>query len=255
MSTIVQIAHGWEARQAIAGGGATPVGNRAAIFGQNAIFVDVMLSTYGGEGDDQCVDFAKWLMGGVASGTVWVSSFLDDYSYWISGATAVKEVGTTTRNALTAAGFTVHESTDTDDEITYPAYDIAIVGSPDSFGQLLADDPARSAQLVDFVNDGGGLMLTKSNVAATGSTFMNNIETDLGLTSSGAFINTGSALAYLTGATALNPVLFPSGRTVWRRYSNWVGVNVEDANHGEYSLDGFSNPYRQYATYSAHGDA
>lgn len=254
MSTIVQIAHGWEARQVIAGGSAgSAAGNRLMLFGQNSIFVEGFVA-FGGENEDQAVDVAKWLVGGAAAGTIWVSSYLDDHSYRVSGAVSVVEVGATVRSALTGAGFTISESTDPDDDITYPEYDIAIVGSVNSFGQTLADNDERADQLVDFVNDGGGLMLTKSHQGLD-QDFFANIDTAFDVSNSSSFFNPGDELAYLTGATALHPVLFPDGRTVWRKYCNSVSVGAVDANHGEYSLDGFSEPYRQYATYSAHGDA
>jgi hypothetical protein len=246
----IPIAHGWEVRQAYAGAGAAPAGNRMILCAQNAIFVDGMIA-FGGEGDEQAVDFCRWLLAGASTGTVWVSSYLDDHSYRVAGATAVKEVGTTARSALSGAGFTISESTDVNDTITYPSYDVAIVGAWESFGQSLGDDDARADMLVDFVNDGGGLILTKSNQANV----FQNIHYAFGTWDSSTAVQPGSTLAYLTGATALNPALFPSGRTIWKKLCHWVSVSAPDENHAEYSVDGLTDPYRQYAVYSAHGDA
>lgn len=242
-----QVGLGWDARQVYAGAGAPPAGNRLILVGQTAVYTDTMVA-YGGELDAQAVDFCKWLVGGATSGTVWVSDHTVDLTYWDCGT--VPEVQTAVRSALGAAGFTVSASSDTNDTITYPAFDIAIVGKFDSFGQLLADDDARAAQLIDFVNDGGGLILINSNQAGH-----NDIETAFDVRDWGSWVTLGNELSYLTGATALHPVLFPSGRTVWRKVTHRVGVGVVvDANHGQYAFDGIA-VYKQYATYSAHGDA
>jgi len=247
------VAHGWDARMCISGGGAPATGNRLVVFGQTAIFAEGFVA-YGGENEDQAVDVAKWLSGGGTTGTIWVSSHLDDYSLYVTGGTSIVAVGSTVRSALTTAGFTISESTDTNDTITYPAFDLAIVGDEDSFGQLLSTTDDRCQQLIDFVNDGGGLMIVKT----TQPNFFDLLSVEFGVWFSGGWYENVEEVATLVGATAMHPVLFPSGRTVYRRRNHWVtlglfGIDV-DANHGLYAVDGTIKPW-QYATYSAHGDA
>lgn len=262
MST-VPIAHGWTARQALNAQPPNTSGNRIMLFGQTAIFQESFV-TASGDNDDQAVTVAKWLVNGESSGTVWVSDYLTDLTYWVAGATSTVEVGATVRSALTTAGFTVSASTSPADLITYPAFDIAIVGRGESFGTTLGGEDnaggvARGNHLRDFVAAGGGLMLINSYPLPLLSytPYSAMFQYDPYFLGGSGWLNPGENTPTTVAATALNPTLFPAGKTIHRKRSfriNLVGV-ATSAFHQIYNLDGYTNPNNQYVNYSAFGDA
>ena len=245
------IAQGWDVYSCTNGEDISPPGNRMIMYGQTAIFEESFLSV--GENEDQAVDHAKWCVGGRSTGLIWVSNKLVDLSFWTPGATSVVEVGAKVRTALTTEGFTLHVSTDDTEEITYPAYDIAIIGTDTAFATLLTL-AQRKTMLTDFVNDGGALMLIESReVEADYIPFSSLVP--FNMWQSGGSVNPGDATATLVTATGQNATLFPSGRTVHRKLSHYVSIGSIDAKRQEYSVDGFSEPFRQYAVYSDLDDA
>ena len=225
------------------------------LYAQNAIFQEGF-DAFGGDNAELAVDHAKWLMGGGSSGTIYVSDVLVDLSFWQAGASAVVEVGATTRSLLSAAGFTISASSDDEEKITYPAFDIAIVGDTTAFATDLSVAD-KMDMLYDFVIDGGALMVVSSNQDYVGTQFISKIP--ISLTHSSGNVNPGDEVVDLTDATSQNPTLFPSGRRMHRKLSHWVGLSIidPDADHQRYGADdGFAKPpYYRFATYSGHGDA
>lgn len=228
-------------------------GNRVMLYGQNAIFQENFVS-WGGDNADLAVDHAKWLMGGASAGTIWVSDIDVDLSVWWPGATATDNVGATVRAALSAAGFTISASSDDEAKITYPAFDIAIVGDTSTFATDYTVTQ-KADMLYDFVMAGGALMVIASNADYVNNDFIS--KDPINLTHSGPNANPGDENANLTSANSQNPTLFPGGRRFHRKLSNYVGVDTIDADsdHQEYAVDGWSDPHFQFATYSGHGDA
>jgi hypothetical protein len=226
-------------------------------YGQGAFLEENFMGHYpAATHQDLLVAHVKWLMGGQSTGLVLVSDVHVDLSFFDEDAVSVIEVGTTAREALTDAGFTISASSDDEQKITYPEFDVAIIGIDHTFATDLTNNDKQD-MLYDFIFAGGALITTSISQPYMTNRFYTKVPISLG--HSTPSVNPGEDFVSLTDATAKNATIFPPGMSMHRKLSGWVNLNdiFEDANHQLYPADDGFGPVHtnRFATFSGHGDA
>jgi hypothetical protein len=110
--------------------------------------------------EDLLVNVCTWMRGNQSSGTILVSDTTADISWYGQTVGATVTVGTTIRDALTAAGFTIDTYTGVN---AAPAAigncDIVILGAEGQYGPYSPDFTTQKTQLNDWViSDQGGVI-------------------------------------------------------------------------------------------------
>jgi hypothetical protein len=161
------IALGWDVFQAV--NGKPPVvlpdpGGRWFATGIPYLTSDQFLagnnSSYASFTTDLMVRACKWLRGGRQYGTVLVSNTAVDISWYGQTTGSQVIVGTTVRNALSSAGFTVATYTGVNPApAAIGSCDIVILGAEGQYGPYSPDFNTQKSQLKDWLTADQGAVL------------------------------------------------------------------------------------------------